>query len=105
MCAGIGKYADMAHRITCVQTQILPYMRIFRCVSRSRFWGTPIPIWASADLQEIVVIGSIAELEEATGEKVRCCLDKLANSMSGTCSHSGSQFSMIGKGKADPECS
>ena len=47
-------------------------MRIFRCVSRSRFWGTPMPIWASADLQEIVVIGSIAELEEATGEKVRC---------------------------------
>ncbi len=44
------------------------------CVSRSRFWGTPIPIWASEDLKEIVVVGSIAELEELTGEKVGCCL-------------------------------
>ncbi|CAL5221457.1 g3649 [Coccomyxa viridis] len=40
------------------------------CVSRSRFWGTPIPIWASEDLREIVVVGSIAELEELTGEEV-----------------------------------
>ena len=101
----IGKYADMAHGTTCVQTHTLPYMCIFRCISRSRFWGTPMPIWASADLQEIVVIGSIAELEEATGEKVRCCLDELANSMLGTCSYSGRQCTMIGEGKADPESS
>lgn len=40
-------------------------------VSRSRFWGTPIPIWASEDGEEIVVIGSKEELERRTGEKVR----------------------------------
>ena len=39
-------------------------------VSRSRFWGTPLPIWMSEDKEEIVVVGSIAELEELTGEKV-----------------------------------
>ena len=39
-------------------------------VSRNRFWGTPIPIWANEDLTEIVCIGSIAELEEKTGTKV-----------------------------------
>ncbi|KAL4432409.1 hypothetical protein ABPG77_001708 [Micractinium sp. CCAP 211/92] len=39
-------------------------------ISRSRFWGTPIPIWASDDLEEIVVVGSLAELEELTGHKV-----------------------------------
>uniref|UniRef100_A0A7S0X0A0 isoleucine--tRNA ligase n=1 Tax=Chlamydomonas leiostraca TaxID=1034604 RepID=A0A7S0X0A0_9CHLO len=40
------------------------------CVSRSRFWGTPLPIWQSDDGEERVVIGSIAELEAATGAKV-----------------------------------
>jgi tRNA synthetases class I (I, L, M and V) len=39
-------------------------------VSRSRFWGTPIPIWVSDDGEEVVVIGSKQELEERSGEKV-----------------------------------
>lgn len=36
-------------------------------VSRSRFWGTPLPVWTSADGSEVVVIGSVAELEARTG--------------------------------------
>ena len=39
-------------------------------VSRSRFWGTPLPIWASEDGEELVVIGSVEELERLTGAKV-----------------------------------
>ena len=39
-------------------------------VSRSRFWGTPIPIWSNVDGTEIRVIGSVAELEAATGATV-----------------------------------
>jgi isoleucyl-tRNA synthetase len=39
-------------------------------VSRSRFWGTPLPIWRSDDGVDIVVIGSIQELEERSGFKV-----------------------------------
>lgn len=37
-------------------------------VSRSRFWGTPIPIWKSDD-GDIICIGSSYELEELAGLK------------------------------------
>jgi isoleucyl-tRNA synthetase len=39
-------------------------------VSRSRFWGTPLPIWISDDGEEKVVVGSIEKLEELSGVKV-----------------------------------
>lgn len=38
-------------------------------ISRNRHWGTPIPLWRSQD-GEIIVIGSVAELEKRTGKKV-----------------------------------
>jgi isoleucyl-tRNA synthetase len=34
-------------------------------LSRSRFWGTPLPIWRTEDGQEEVCIGTIAELNTA----------------------------------------
>lgn len=37
------------------------------CFSRNRYWGNPIPIWASDDMEEIVCIGSIKELQELSG--------------------------------------
>ena len=39
-------------------------------VSRNRFWGTPIPIWANEDLTEVICIGSIDQLEELSGVRV-----------------------------------
>jgi isoleucyl-tRNA synthetase len=32
-------------------------------LSRSRFWGTPLPIWATEDHSETLCIGSVAELK------------------------------------------
>ena len=40
------------------------------CVSRNRYWGTPLPIWTSEDYTQVHVIGSVAELEELSGEVV-----------------------------------
>jgi isoleucyl-tRNA synthetase len=38
-------------------------------IARNRYWGTPIPLWRSED-GELLAVGSIAELEELTGEKI-----------------------------------
>ncbi|OGE54633.1 hypothetical protein PENARI_c005G02750 [Penicillium arizonense] len=36
-------------------------------ISRSRFWGTPLPLWVSEDYKEVVAIGSIEQLKELSG--------------------------------------
>ncbi len=39
------------------------------CISRSRYWGSPVPVWECADGHRFVP-GSIAELEQASHTKI-----------------------------------
>lgn len=39
-------------------------------LSRSRFWGTPLPVWATEDYSELKCIGSVAELKEEIEKSV-----------------------------------
>jgi len=45
------------------------------CISRNRFWGTPIPIWASNDMTEMVCVRSAEELERLAGLKPGTVID------------------------------
>jgi isoleucyl-tRNA synthetase len=40
-------------------------------LSRSRYWGTPLPIWVTEDKQEIKCIGSVADLKEEIDHSVK----------------------------------
>ncbi len=40
------------------------------CISRSRFWGAPLPVWSNADGSDIRVFSNLAELEAASGRKI-----------------------------------
>ena len=45
-------------------------------LSRSRFWGIPLPIWRTADGKEAKIIGSVAELKSEMSKSVEAGLMK-----------------------------
>ncbi|GJZ37478.1 isoleucine--tRNA ligase, cytoplasmic [Tanacetum coccineum] len=47
-----------------IEDWIVSYFKVYW------FWGTPLPIWTSNDGVDIIVIGSVEELERRSGEKV-----------------------------------
>lgn len=40
------------------------------CISRSRYWGSPVPVWECDSCGERFVPGSIAELEKVSGKTI-----------------------------------
>ncbi len=40
-------------------------------LSRSRYWGTPLPIWRTREGQEEICIGSLAELNEEVAKSIK----------------------------------
>jgi isoleucyl-tRNA synthetase len=38
-------------------------------ISRNRYWGCPIPVWATEDYSDFICIGSVEELERLSGVK------------------------------------
>ena len=40
------------------------------CISRSRYWGSPMPVWKCEKCEEIKVVGSIKEIEKLGGKKI-----------------------------------
>lgn len=47
------------------------------CISRTRYWGAPMPVWMCTDCNETQVFGSIKELETALGKSLDVKADGL----------------------------
>ncbi len=40
-------------------------------LSRSRYWGSPVPVWKCESCKEVKVAGTLAEIEKLSGQKVK----------------------------------
>jgi isoleucyl-tRNA synthetase len=64
-------------------------------ISRSRFWGTPLPIWECEKCKRFEVIGSVAELKEKTGSVPSDLHRPYIDDLSYACSSCGGEMKKI----------
>ncbi len=64
-------------------------------VSRSRYWGNPMPIWECADCKEVEIIGSYDELEKISGKKLDDYHRPFVDEISFKCKNCGKEMKRI----------
>ncbi|MCC6221417.1 MAG: isoleucine--tRNA ligase [Deltaproteobacteria bacterium] len=64
-------------------------------ISRNRFWGTPIPIWRCETCREVVCLGSVAELEELSGERVEDLHSHFIDKLALSCKKCGGKLTRV----------
>ncbi len=64
------------------------------CLSRSRYFGSPVPVW-KCSCGEVKVVGSVKELEKLSGQKVEDLHRPFIDSISFKCEECGQEMKRI----------
>ena len=62
------------------------------CISRERFWGTPLPIWTCSNCGYRVAFGRVEELEKASGQRLEDVHRPWIDAVVITCPRCGSKM-------------
>lgn len=64
------------------------------CISRSRYWGSPMPVW-ECECGQRLVFGSIEELEKASGTKIKDLHKPFIDEVLVTCTKCGEKAKRV----------